>query len=57
MKKACIIVLDSMGVGATVDAHLYGDEGANTLGNLARAESLRLPHPQCLGLAHIPAAT
>ncbi|NLD35167.1 MAG: phosphopentomutase [Clostridiales bacterium] len=54
MKRAIIIVLDSVGVGATADAHLYGDVGANTLGNLARAESLQLPHLGALGLAQIP---
>ncbi len=54
MKRACIIVLDSVGIGATADAHLYGDEGANTLGNLAKAEPLQLPNLNALGLAHIP---
>lgn len=30
-KRIFLVVLDSVGVGATEDAHKYGDEGANTL--------------------------
>lgn len=29
-----LIVLDSLGVGATADAVKYGDEGVNTLGHI-----------------------
>lgn len=54
MKKRVVwIVLDSVGVGALSDAHLYGDEGANTLGNLSKAEGLHLPNMQAMGLGHI----
>ena len=56
MKRALLIVLDSVGVGALPDAHLYGDEGANTLGNLARATDLDLKHLRSLGLGHIQQA-
>ena len=37
MTRAVILVLDSLGIGASDDAHLYGDEAANTLGHIARA--------------------
>lgn len=54
MSKVLLIVLDSVGIGALPDAHLYGDEGANTLGNLAKAVDLRLPNLAAMGLNHIP---
>lgn len=54
MKRAIIVVLDSVGVGALPDAHLYGDEGSNTLGNVARAVGgLKMPNAQSLGLGNI----
>lgn len=37
MTRAVILVLDSLGIGASDDAHLYGDETANTLGHIAQA--------------------
>ncbi|HBG08693.1 MAG TPA: phosphopentomutase, partial [Firmicutes bacterium] len=37
MKRLIMIVLDSVGVGELPDAHLYGDEGSNTLGHVAEA--------------------
>lgn len=30
MSRACILLMDSFGIGASLDASLYGDEGANT---------------------------
>jgi len=36
MKRAIIIVLDSVGMGELPDAAKYGDEGSNTLGNIAK---------------------
>ncbi|HWF48941.1 MAG TPA: phosphopentomutase [Bryobacteraceae bacterium] len=47
------IVLDSVGIGAMPDAAAYGDEGSDTLGNLARKRSLTLPNLCKLGLANI----
>ncbi|MGX5174904.1 phosphopentomutase [Aliikangiella sp. IMCC44653] len=35
MAKAIILVLDSLGIGATPDAEKFGDQGANTLGHIA----------------------
>lgn len=37
MARAFIIMLDSFGLGATTDAHKYGDEGANTFIHLVEA--------------------
>ena len=54
MKRFFLIVLDGVGAGAMPDADLYGDEGANTLGNLARAVGgLELPVMESLGLGNI----
>ena len=47
------IVLDSAGVGAMPDAAAYGDEGSDTLGNIARARPLHLPNLCRLGLGNI----
>jgi phosphopentomutase len=46
-------VLDSVGAGALRDAGVYGDEGSNTLGNIARLVPLRLPTLRSLGLDRI----
>ena len=34
MKRAIILVLDSLGLGSTEDSHLYGDTGSDTLGHI-----------------------
>ena len=44
-------MLDSVGVGELPDAAAYGDQGSNTLGNIARHVALRLPTLRSLGLA------
>jgi phosphopentomutase len=46
-------VLDSVGCGELPDAAIYGDEGSNTLGNIARETTLRVPHLRALGLGRI----
>jgi phosphopentomutase len=51
--RAIVIVLDSVGIGELPDAAEYGDEGSNTLGNLARAVPLRLPTLRSLGLGEL----
>jgi phosphopentomutase len=49
-----VIVLDAVGAGALPDAAAYGDEGSNTLGNVARAVGgLDLPNMEALGLGNI----
>jgi len=52
-ERIILIVLDSVGMGAMPDAAEYGDAGSDTLGNIARARSLRLPNLVTLGLANI----
>lgn len=58
MKRAIILVMDSFGIGASNDAHKFGDAGANTLGNIAsqciqqRSRPLNLPNLARLGLFH-----
>jgi phosphopentomutase len=53
-KRVILIVLDSAGIGALPDAHIYGDEGSDTLGNLARqVGGLNLPLLGRLGLGNI----
>jgi phosphopentomutase len=54
MPRACVIVLDAVGAGELPDAHEYGDEGSNTLGNVAKAVGgLDLPNLEQLGLGNI----
>jgi phosphopentomutase len=54
MRRAIILVLDSVGIGELPDAHLYGDVGSNTLGNIAKvAGGLKLPNMGRLGLGNI----
>ncbi|MHC1748676.1 MAG: phosphopentomutase [Cellulosilyticaceae bacterium] len=53
-KRAFLIVLDSVGIGALPDAAEYGDVGANTLGNLAHAAGgAHLPNLEKMGLGNI----
>jgi len=48
------IVLDSVGMGALPDAEKYGDDGANTIGNVSKAlGGLNLPNMEKLGLGNI----
>jgi phosphopentomutase len=47
-------VLDAVGAGALPDAASYGDEGSDTLGNVARAVGgLDLPNLEALGLGNV----
>jgi phosphopentomutase len=48
--RIIVIVLDSVGAGALEDAPIYGDEGSNTLGNIAREAGLKVPTLRRLGL-------
>ena len=66
-RRAAIVVLDGVGIGAAPDAAAYGDVGSHTLGNLARAVGgLDLPNLERAGLGcicplngvrHLPATT
>jgi len=49
-----VIVLDAVGAGELPDASSYGDEGSNTLGNVAHAVGgLDLPNLEALGLGNV----
>jgi phosphopentomutase len=53
-RKAVIIVLDGVGIGALPDAEQYGDQGSNTLANLAAATGgFHLPNLERMGLGNI----
>ena len=54
MPRACVIVLDAVGAGELPDAAQYGDEGSDTLGNVARfVGGLDLPSMEALGLGNV----
>src|SRR5436309_10068767 len=54
MPRACVIVLDAVGAGELPDAAQYGDEGSNTLANVATAVGgLDLPTMEALGLGNV----
>lgn len=68
--RVCILLMDSLGVGASLDAYRYGDEGANTFGHIHQAchdgladiEGLRkgplvIPNLTNLGLYHAAVAS
>ena len=50
-----MIVLDGAGIGELPDAAVYGDQGSNTLGNIARRVPLKLPTLRKLGLGRVAA--
>ena len=63
MKRVTIMMLDSLGIGASEDAIDFGDVGANTFGSIAKACAsgkadvnrqglLTLPNLNKLGLGH-----
>jgi phosphopentomutase len=53
-RRAVVIVLDGLGAGNAPDAADFGDEGANTLANTARATGgLEAPNLQSLGLGNV----
>lgn len=54
MKRAILVVLDSVGIGEMPDADQYGDVGSNTLGNIAdQVGGMEIPHLEKLGLGNI----
>jgi phosphopentomutase len=53
-RRAVVIVLDGLGAGRAPDAADFGDEGANTLSNTAKATGgIEAPNLQALGLGNI----
>ncbi len=70
MGRVCILLMDSFGIGASLDAARYGDEGANTFVHIheacergegdikgVRQGPLKLPHLARLGLYHAAVAS
>ena len=54
MKKATLIVLDSLGVGALPDSEKYGDVKVNTINHIAeKYPQLNIPNLQSLGFCNI----
>ena len=53
LKRAIIVVADSMGCGYMNDSADYGDAGADTLGHIAETVGLNIPHLREMGLANI----
>ena len=51
--RVVVIVLDSVGIGELPDAAAYGDQGSNTLGNVAKRVPLALPVLRSLGLGRL----
>jgi phosphopentomutase len=53
-RRAVVIVLDGLGAGDAPDAADFGDEGANTISNTAKATGgIEAPNLQALGLGNI----
>ena len=57
-KRIFVVVLDSLGVGAMLDAVQFGDAGANTLGHIAdyryrKGQPLRIPILEKMGIGNI----
>jgi phosphopentomutase len=52
-RRAIVIVLDSVGVGELPDAATYGDQGSNTVGNIAKRVRLKIPTLRTLGFDRV----
>lgn len=68
--RVCVLLMDSFGIGASIDAVKYGDEGADTFGHIVEAchqgladlsgvrqGALYIPHLAQLGLYHAAVAS
>ena len=53
MKRFFIIVLDSCGIGELPDAHLWNDEGSNTLASIRNHENFNCPNLKKMGFFNI----
>jgi phosphopentomutase len=51
--RVILLVIDSVGIGELPDAAAYGDEGSNTLGNIAAQVGLAVPCLRSLGLGRV----
>lgn len=68
--RVCILLMDSLGIGASLDAHRYGDDGANTFAHVheacqqgqadksgVRQGPLKIPNLTAAGLYHATMAS
>ncbi len=68
--RVCILLMDSLGIGASLDAHSYGDDGANTFVHIVdacrdgqaeiagvRTGPLHIPNLARVGLYHAAVAS
>ncbi|MBQ8393218.1 MAG: phosphopentomutase [Clostridia bacterium] len=53
MRRIFLIVLDSFGIGALPDAHMFSDEGASTIKSVSKSDKLYIPNMISLGLGNI----
>lgn len=53
VKRIFLIILDSLGIGAAPDAHLYGDENSNTLKRISYSDKFDIKVLRSLGLGNI----
>ena len=53
MKRAFLIVLDSLGIGAMPDAENFGDLGSNTLKSISKSQFFSIPNLEKMGLGLI----
>ena len=52
-RRVFLIVLDSLGIGASPDADYFGDVGADTFGSCVRNGNLKVPNLEKLGMFNI----
>ena len=53
IKRVFLTVLDSFGIGAEPDAHLFGDVGANTIASIKASGVLNIPNLTAMGIGNI----
>lgn len=53
MGRSFLFIIDGLGIGEQEDSGNYGDEGADTLGNVSRIGKPHLPYMEQLGLGNI----
>jgi phosphopentomutase len=51
--RIVLIILDSAGIGEMPDSAVWGDAGADTIGNILKSRKVNLPNLQKLGLGNI----
>jgi phosphopentomutase len=52
-RRVFVIVMDSVGIGELPDAAAYGDQGSNTVANIASRVALNVPTLRALGLGRL----